>query len=110
LALSFSPTLGLGDTIGIDAGSTADHHLTIQSERQLITWIECNFADVDAVRDVVANIQLFGRETADFLEFRLNAQTANLPPLLVKSWALIVRHMRTGKVGFAQNECELLPV
>ena len=76
----------------------------IQSERQLITWIERNFADVDAVRDVVANIQFFGRETADFLEFRLNTQTANLPPLLVKSWALIIRHMRTAKVGLAQDE------
>src|SRR4051794_17140594 len=36
----------------------------IQSERQLIAWIERNFADVDAVRDVVANIHFFGRETA----------------------------------------------
>lgn len=48
----------------------------IQSERQLIAWIERNFADVDAVRDVVANIQFFGRETADFPEFRLNAPSA----------------------------------
>jgi hypothetical protein len=76
----------------------------IQSERQLIAWIERNFADADAVRDVVANIHFFGRETADFLEFRLNAQIANLPPLLAKCWALIVRHMRTAKMGFAQNE------
>ncbi|MCK1698772.1 hypothetical protein [Bradyrhizobium sp. 144] len=76
----------------------------IQSERQLIAWVERNFADVDAVRDVVANIQFFGRETADFLEFRLNTQSSSLPPLLVKSWALIIRHMRTAKAGFAQNE------
>lgn len=76
----------------------------IQSERQLIAWIELNFADVNAVRDVVANIQFFGRETADFLEFRLNTQRSSLPPLLVKSWALIIRHMRTTKSGFAQNE------
>lgn len=76
----------------------------IQNERQLIAWIERNFADVGAVRDVVANIHFFGRETADFLEFRLNAQSADLPPLLVKSWALIIRHMRTAKAGFAQNE------
>ncbi|MET3969068.1 hypothetical protein [Bradyrhizobium sp. S3.9.1] len=76
----------------------------IQSERQLIAWVERNFADVDAVRDVVANIQFFGRETADFLEFRLNTQSSSLPPLLVKSWALIIRHMRAAKAGFAQNE------
>src|SRR3954464_4416418 len=49
----------------------------IQSERQLIAWIELNFADVNAVRDVVANIQFFGRETADFLEFRLNTQRSS---------------------------------
>ncbi|MET4271813.1 MULTISPECIES: hypothetical protein [unclassified Bradyrhizobium] len=76
----------------------------IQSERQLLAWVERNFADVDAVRDVVANIHFFGRETADFLEFRLNAQSADLPPLLLKSWALIIRHMRTAKAGFAHNE------
>ncbi|RZM92379.1 hypothetical protein CWO91_40510 [Bradyrhizobium genosp. SA-3] len=76
----------------------------IQSERQLIAWIERNFFDVDAVRDVAANIHFFGRETADFLEFRLNAHRTDLPPLLVKSWSLVIRHMRTAKAGFAQNE------
>jgi hypothetical protein len=46
----------------------------IQSETQLIEWIERNFGDADAVRDVVANIHFFGPETANFLEYRLNAQ------------------------------------
>ena len=32
----------------------------IQSETQLIAWIERNFSDADAVRDVVANINFFG--------------------------------------------------
>jgi hypothetical protein len=76
----------------------------IQSEMQLIAWIERNFTDVNAVRDVVANIHFFGPETANLLEFRLNGQAANLSPLLAKSWALIVRHMRTAKQGLAQNE------
>lgn len=76
----------------------------VQSERQLVAWIERNFADVDAVRDVVANIHFFGKDTADFLEFRLNAQSADLPPLLVKSWGLIVRHMRAAKAGFTESE------
>jgi hypothetical protein len=76
----------------------------IESENQLIAWIERNFADVDAVRDVVANIHFFGPETASFLEFRLNNQAVTLPPLLAKSWALIVRHMRTAKRGLAQME------
>jgi len=82
----------------------------IQGETQLIAWIERNFANVEAVRDVVANIHFFGPETASFLEFRLNAQVANLSPLLAKSWTLIVRHMRTAKQGLAQNEWfEILP-
>src|SRR5580698_2604830 len=51
----------------------------IQSETQLIAWIEHNFADADAIRDVVANLHFFGSETANFLEYRLNAQAAVLP-------------------------------
>src|ERR1700682_5930935 len=76
----------------------------IQSETQLIAWIERNFLDVDAVRDVVANIRFFGPETASFLEFGLNAQETALPTLLFKSWGLIIRHMRASKRGLAQNE------
>jgi hypothetical protein len=76
----------------------------IQSETQLIEWIERNFADADAVRDIVANIHFFGPETANFLEYRLNAQTASLLPLFAGSWALIIRHMRAAKRGLARNE------
>ncbi len=76
----------------------------IQNETQLIAWIERNFADMDAVRDVVANIRFFGPDTANFIEYRLNAQAANLPPLLAKSWSLIIRHMRAVKQNLAQNE------
>src|SRR5258706_1862540 len=76
----------------------------IQSETQLIAWIERNFSDVDAVRDVVAHIHFFGPETANFLEFRLNPRRAGLSPLIAKSWDLIIRHMRNSKRGIAQNE------
>src|SRR6266536_1299110 len=76
----------------------------IQNETQLIAWIERNFADVDAIRDVVANIHFFGPETAAFLEYRLNARGANLSPLLAKSWSLVIRHMRAAKKGLAQSE------
>jgi hypothetical protein len=76
----------------------------IQSEMQLIEWIERNFAEIDAVRDVVANIGFFGPETANPLEFRLTVQAKNLPPLLVESSSLIFRHMRTATRGFAQHE------
>ena len=40
----------------------------IQDESQLISWIERNFEDTDAVEDVVANIGFFGPEAARFLE------------------------------------------
>jgi len=76
----------------------------IKGENQLIAWIERNFADLQAVRDVVANIHFFGPETARFLEFRLNAQAENLSPLLVKCWRLIIRTMKAAKQGLLQNE------
>ena len=63
----------------------------IQSEAQLIDWIQRNFADVDAVRDVVANLQYFTQETASFLEYRFNQQAESLSSLLRNSWALIIR-------------------
>jgi hypothetical protein len=70
----------------------------------LVGWIERNFSDVDAVRDVAANIDWFGTETATFLEFRLHERAPQLPPLLAKCWTLILRHMRSTKRGLAQNE------
>lgn len=76
----------------------------IQGEIQLVAWIERNFADVNAVRDVVANIRYFGLDTANILEYRLNSQIDRLPSLLVKCWRLIIRYMRTTKQGLLQNE------
>src|SRR4051812_43479666 len=43
----------------------------IKGETQLAAWVERNFADVQAVRDVVANIRFFGPDTANILEYRL---------------------------------------
>ncbi len=76
----------------------------LENDIQLIAWVERNFADVDAVRDVVNNLHFFGPQAANFLEFRLNGQAGSLPPLLAKSWQLIIRHMRTSKRGLVQNE------
>jgi hypothetical protein len=42
----------------------------IQNERQLFSWIERNFADVEAIRDVIANLRFFGPDTANFLDHR----------------------------------------
>ncbi|MGY0573241.1 hypothetical protein ACTGJ9_020865 [Bradyrhizobium sp. RDM12] len=82
----------------------------VNSDTQLIAWIERNFSDIDAVRDVAANINSFEPETATLLDFRLSAQTLELPPLLQKSWSLILRHMRSARRGLAHNEWfEILP-
>ena len=75
----------------------------IQADTQLAPWLERNFADPNAVRDVVANIHLFNAETAEILAFRFNRQTT-LPPLLAKSWRLIIRHMKNIKRGVLQDE------
>jgi hypothetical protein len=76
----------------------------VRGENQLVDWIERNFSDTQAIRDVVANIRFFGPETASFLEYRLNRQAEKLPPLLLKCWRLIVRYMKSAKYGALQNE------
>ena len=68
----------------------------IDAETQLAPWIQKNFTEADAIREVAANIHFFGPDTADILEFRLN-QTEGLPPLLMKCWRLIIRHMQAAK-------------
>ncbi|UGY22919.1 hypothetical protein HU675_0033835 [Bradyrhizobium septentrionale] len=82
----------------------------IENERQLIAWIQNNFGSVEAIREVVANLAFFGPDTATFLKNRLDAQASALSPLLVTSWNLVFRHMRTAKQGFARAEWfDLLP-
>lgn len=75
----------------------------INAETQLASWIEKNFAEADAIRDVAANIHFFGPDTADILEFRLN-QAQELPALLLRCWRLIIRHMRTTKRGGLRDD------
>ena len=76
----------------------------IQNGNQLVDWIERNFTDSNAIRDVVENLQFFSSETASFLESRLNGQAETLPPLLLKCWRLIIRNMKESKQGLLQNE------
>lgn len=75
----------------------------IDGETRLVPWIEKNFAEADAIREVATNIHFFGPDTADILEFRLN-QTEGLPSLLVTCWRLIIRHMRTVVRGALRDE------
>ncbi len=82
----------------------------IREDTQVTAWVERNFADVQAIRDVVANIQFFGAEAASILEYRLNTQAHNLPSLLAKCWRLIIRQMRNSKQGLARSEWfEIMP-
>jgi hypothetical protein len=77
----------------------------IQADSSLSDWIERNFADFEAVREVVANLHLFTPDIAGLLEFRLyhGQQAASLPPLLQQCWRLIIRHIKTWR-GPLQNE------
>ena len=70
----------------------------LQHSAQLAPWIEKNFDDPDALRDVVANLQFFDAKAAELLESRLNHQGA-LSSVLLKCWRLVVRHMRGARRG-----------
>lgn len=71
---------------------------------RLASWIERNFEDIQAVRDVAANLRFFGSNTASYLDYCLNTQAQRLTPLLVKCWRLIIRHMLTARQGGLRNE------
>jgi hypothetical protein len=59
----------------------------VKDPRQFAMWVEKNFADVEAVREVAANLGYFNEASADLLQNRLNYHP-DLPPLLTKSWCL----------------------
>ena len=76
----------------------------LKNENELIGWIERNFSDPDAVKDVVANLHFFGPEAASLIEARLNKHVDSLPTLLVTCWRLIIRHIRESKRGRLHND------
>jgi hypothetical protein len=76
----------------------------VTADGELAGWIERNFSDEQAVRDVVANIHFFGLETARILEHSLNRHAGDLRPLLLKSWQLIIRSMKVWNRNILQNE------
>jgi hypothetical protein len=65
-------------------------------ERQLAIWVQHNLAEQDAVKEVAANIRLFGLEAANIIELGLE-RSPQLPDLLAKCWRLIIRHMKRPK-------------
>ena len=76
----------------------------IQSSTQLAPWVERNFGEIDAIKDVASNIHFFSPEAAELLESRLNRQADRLQPLLVKCWRLIIRAIRSGNRKALRNE------
>jgi hypothetical protein len=76
----------------------------IQSAVQLTPWIEKNFDDLEAVREVSGNLEFFDERAAELLEFRLNRRLDTLSPLLSKSWQLIIRHIRDNPRGMLRSE------
>src|SRR5258708_28837368 len=76
----------------------------LKDDAALATWVERNFASADAVHEVVANLRFFRNESAAILDYRLNSQRDQLPPLYVKCWQLIIRAIRGTKQGLTQNE------
>lgn len=75
----------------------------IDADTQLAPWIQKNFAEIDAIREVAANINFFRRpETADILESHLN-QTGGMSSLAIKCWRLIIRHMRAASRGMLRS-------
>lgn len=61
----------------------------------LAMWIARNFADAEAVREVVDNLYLLGPETAKVLEYHLDRVSVSLPPAMEKAWRLLIKSMRT---------------
>jgi hypothetical protein len=76
----------------------------LQPGTQLAPWIERNFAELDSIREIAANIHFFDPQTAKLLEFGLNRQQDALSPLLIKCWRLIVRHMLNARRGSLPSE------
>ena len=76
----------------------------VEGERQVMGWIERNFASLEAIKDVVDNIAFFGPESAQALEYRLSAQSSSLTPLIADCWRLVIQQMRLAKPLLPQNQ------
>jgi hypothetical protein len=82
----------------------------LQNGVVLPIWVERNFANLDAICEVVDNLRFFTVESARILEIRLNARRETLEPLLTRCWQLIIRHIRNAGRRIPQSEWfEVLP-
>jgi hypothetical protein len=64
------------------------------THHQRAAWIERNFNDVQAIREVAANMRFFNEESGRLLEERLNRRAESVPTLLLKSWRLLIQAMK----------------
>ena len=65
-----------------------------RTQHVLVNWIERNFDDLQAIREVAANMQFFDEESGRLIEHSLNRRAKLLPPLALKSWRLVVQAMK----------------
>ncbi|NTA40354.1 SIR2 family protein [Agrobacterium salinitolerans] len=79
-------------------------------ERWLAGWIQGNLQDYRAVTAVVAQLGFFGPGVADALSYSLEQYKGELPPILRKSWSILIRHMRRVQPSPASGWYDLLPV
>lgn len=90
--------------------SLADLKLVVHDQPGIVSWLERNLENPDAVKDAVANIALLGTKVADFLAFRLQRRQPPLDPLFATAWNLIVRHLKSaGRDGIGNGWFDVEP-
>jgi hypothetical protein len=88
----------------------ADLKLVGHDQPWLVSWLERNLENPDAVKDAVANIALLGTKVADFLAFRLQHRQTPLAPMFATAWNLIVRHLKSsGRDGIGNGWFDVEP-
>ena len=70
-----------------------------RTQHPLVSWIERNFDDLQAIREVAANIQFFNEDSGRLMEHNLNRHAKRLPPLVLKSWRLVIHAMKLQRSG-----------
>ncbi|MEW8049939.1 MAG: hypothetical protein AB2801_03535 [Candidatus Thiodiazotropha endolucinida] len=75
----------------------------LDTDKQVIPWIENNFKEISAIQEVAANIGSFDEDAAEIIDSRLN-RTDGVPQLLMKCWRLIIRHLRSAKKSMLRSE------
>lgn len=81
----------------------------LESATELIEWIQKNFNDPEAIREVVRNIDFFDYRSAQPLEWAFGRNKEKLDPIIAKCWQLIIRHIRNTRHGELDDWFEIGP-